>query len=42
MLLVSTDFWNDINAGNAHDLIIELLEQEQPQWAGKITKIIPQ
>ncbi len=41
LVLVKDDFWNDINAGNAHDYVILQLETEQPQWAGKITKIVP-
>jgi hypothetical protein len=40
--LVQNDFWSDINAGNAHDKIISMLEEQTPDWAGKITKTLPQ
>lgn len=40
--LVQSDFWADINAGNAHDKIISMLEGQTPEWAGKITKTLPQ
>lgn len=39
--IITNDFWTDINAGNVHDEVIRILEEEKPEWAGKIQKILP-
>lgn len=41
LALVTDNFWNDINAGNAHDYVIAQMEIENPIWTGKIQKIVP-
>lgn len=40
-VLIKTDFWSDVNAGNVHEFIITQLENERPEWRGKITKMLP-
>lgn len=39
--IIKSDFWADVNAGNVHNEVIRLIEEETPDWAGKIERILP-